>query len=852
KARPYIDRCETLAPQAAPSLALGFYHILRWAHVYFGGQDALDVALEEIASAQDQDDPTFLCYGYFHAATSYWRRSELAPALAYSRKAEDAYDPIMGKAMAQAGDFDPLVLTYITRGGYLNQLGRLHEADACLRQAHDWAREIGHPQIEATVWSYAVMMLGIRECTGAQLLECAAKARELSEKYGYQEGLDLALLGRASGLLRLGRPAESCTAYETYLAQTHARTYMQASLAWVELALARSRSDQAEPAHAAIDEAFRLIAQNADRLWDVEACRARAELALRHGGDVQTAEHDLRQAIALADSRDNRLSSLRAACTLSELLRDSGRCEEAIALLTDKLQAMPDQDHPELAPAQRLLRALQSGPTLPRDDRPSLPQGRWQRGLQVAGLASRVAAGRLRQAALAPWHAASKRDEARLRHRRDEATDVAQTLGQMRGVAMKLGQIASFATPGLNPEMQAALESLQADAPPMDFDQACRVLSEELGAPLEALFSEFDETPVAAASIGQVHRARCHDGRELAVKIQYPGLAETIRSDLANTAAVTRLAKLVMPALEPGPVVQELRERLGEELDYRHEARCQQLFYELWNGHPSLRVPRVIPELSGSRVLTAEFVHGRKLGALGAEDPALKTRVGESILRFAVGSSVRFSVFNGDPHPGNYLVDAQGKVCLLDFGCTKFWSESFAEPWMRICHALREADFAAVNEAAVETGIMKPRAGYDPQLACEYIALLQSLYTRRGVHRMSYAETHQLLRQAARPSGRFRSVARYLNMPRDMVLMYRFLFGVNTILADLKASGPWRDIFGEYYYRDPPATPLGEEEQAFRARWYAERKLNPAARYARTFEGFRPCAPFAYELWARS
>ena len=190
------------------------------------------------------------------------------------------------------------------------------------------------------------------------------------------------------------------------------------------------------------------------------------------------------------------------------------------------------------------------------------------------------------------------------------AEDVAGTLGAMKGVMMKIGQMASYVDDGLSPAVRHTLSRLQDSVPPMSPELAAGVVQEELGAPPERAFARWDPRPIAAASIGQVHRAVTLDGRAVAVKVQYPGIAETIAADLRNVALLRRMLRITAPAQDVNALVAELRDRVLEELDYRREASNQQLMADYFDGHPTIHVPRIIGPLSTRRVITSELSAG--------------------------------------------------------------------------------------------------------------------------------------------------------------------------------------------------------------------------------------------------
>jgi len=244
------------------------------------------------------------------------------------------------------------------------------------------------------------------------------------------------------------------------------------------------------------------------------------------------------------------------------------------------------------------------------------PKLRVSRGLTAMRLAAR---GGARYAASAPrlFAAAGERrqqlrDDLALR----TAQDVADTLGTMKGVLMKIGQLASYVDDGLAPPARRVLSRLQDSVPPMSPELAAGVIERELGGTPEQIFKEWDPRPIAAASIGQVHRAITTDGQAVAVKVQYPGIAQTIAADLGNVALIRSLLKMAVPSQDVTALIEELRERIGEELDYLREAEHQRLFAAYFDGHPTVRVPKIIDELSTARVITSELAAGARFAEM--------------------------------------------------------------------------------------------------------------------------------------------------------------------------------------------------------------------------------------------
>ena len=305
---------------------------------------------------------------------------------------------------------------------------------------------------------------------------------------------------------------------------------------------------------------------------------------------------------------------------------------------------------------------------------------RVERGMTALRLAAR---GGARYASNAPRLFASA-GEHRQQLRNDlalqTAEDVAVTLGTMKGVLMKLGQMASYVDDGLSPAARRTLSRLQDSVPPMSPELAAQVVTEELGRPPERAFATWDPEPIAAASIGQVHRAITHDGRAVAVKVQYPGIAETIAADLGNVALLRRMLKITAPSQDVDALLAELRERVTEELDYRREARNQQLFARYYEGHPTIGVPQIVDELSTRRVVTSDLADGARFAELAGWSQAERDLAAETIYRFVFRSLYEAHAFNGDPHPGNYLFHGGGRVTFLDFGLVKYFTAEEMRP----------------------------------------------------------------------------------------------------------------------------------------------------------------------------
>ncbi len=411
------------------------------------------------------------------------------------------------------------------------------------------------------------------------------------------------------------------------------------------------------------------------------------------------------------------------------------------------------------------------------------------------------------------------------------AANLATVLGEMKGAAMKLGQLLSFVDLDLPPEVRSAyheaLASLRDDAPAFDAAAIEQVLTEEYGRPPDEVFAAFDPTPLASASIGQVHAATLHDGRDVVVKVQYPGVAEAVRADLDNAAAFAPLGRLVAQNQEIEPLLDELRERIDDELDYERESQYQRAFALRYQEHPFIRVPEIVGELCRARVLVSERVHGTRFSTFVAEaEEADRQRVGEVIFRYAFGSIGRFRLFNGDPHPGNYLIEpdaaADGglRVAFLDYGSVKMFTRERYASMRAIEEALatghRDTALAALRDA----GFVPRRAAIDEDRVFEWF----QLYTRPVLAPQPFTFTSafasEVIRSTTDPRDPYSDMLRRLNLPSDYLLLNRIQWGLNSVLGQLQARGNWRAIRDEYIVEGAaPASPLGELDAA----WWRER-----------------------------
>jgi predicted unusual protein kinase regulating ubiquinone biosynthesis (AarF/ABC1/UbiB family) len=348
----------------------------------------------------------------------------------------------------------------------------------------------------------------------------------------------------------------------------------------------------------------------------------------------------------------------------------------------------------------------------------------------------------------------------------DPAVDrLVATLGELKGAAMKLGQVLAVGELGvLSHDQRERLGVLFDAAPALPWPEVERALAREWGGRVADRVRDIDPVPVAAASLGQVHRATLPDGRDAAIKVQYPGVADAVRADLASTTLLLRLARVVAPGSDPHEIAAGLRSAVLAELDYEREAIWQRRFWTTWRGHPWIHVPFVDAGLSTGRVLVSEWAEGRRWPEVLAKGAKTRGRFGEVIVRFSLGGPWRSGIFHADPHPGNWLVRKDGRVTVLDFGSC----------------------------AAVPSGGTPAPVRWRPP---------------HEVRRVLPDEAHRVARRL-----------RALGSSTAAVLQARLELTVVSVLAELRAERDWAAILDEYRAGGPPGSDLGVADRAF---WFA-------------------------------
>ena len=456
--------------------------------------------------------------------------------------------------------------------------------------------------------------------------------------------------------------------------------------------------------------------------------------------------------------------------------------------------------------------------------RPLIRQSRIGRLAPLARLALRIGGRYVARSPQLLFASVERRTELRHDLALRSAEEVAEELGYMKGVLMKLGQMASYVDEDMPQTFRAAMGRLQHNAPPMSPELASSVIVDELGAAPERVFARWDELPFAAASIGQVHRAITKDGRAVAVKVQYPGIARSITSDLRNVALLRRVVSAAFPGMDMQSLIEELGERLREEVDYLLEADNQEYFAQYYEGHPVIHVPRVIRELSTARVLTTELVSGDRFEKVLQWDQHERDMAAETINRFVSRSLYKLHAFNGDPHPGNYLFHGRGRVTFLDFGLTKHFNDKDLVPLVEALRCLViEKDGDCFRSALERAGFLKPGAPVPTETVVDRFGLFYSTVLQDAPMTITPAFASAIVRRFFDAKG---PLAPYSDVPRTYVVLQRINLGLYAVLGSLNATANWRRIGEEMwpFVKGPASTPIGEAEASWE-RQHTERDL---------------------------
>jgi predicted unusual protein kinase regulating ubiquinone biosynthesis (AarF/ABC1/UbiB family) len=407
------------------------------------------------------------------------------------------------------------------------------------------------------------------------------------------------------------------------------------------------------------------------------------------------------------------------------------------------------------------------------------------------------------------------------------AHELVEQLGRMRGAAMKIGQVLSTVDFTAIPESEReefkrTLAALRDDVPPLPFGKIEKLVRVELGGPVSAHFAEFEHEAFAAASIGQVHRAVTLDGEPVAVKVQYPGMAEAVENDLRNLGLLLPLVKRLAPGLDVRALAAELRERVAEELDYEIEAQNHRAMARAWRDRPFAHVPTVHTTLSSRRLLVTELLEGRRFEDVKRLGAAERDRFGEIVFRFYFGTLTHLGRASGDPHPGNYLLLDDGRVGFLDFGLMRVIDPGYLAAEHAIARATAAGDAAAVHRGMSALGYLPEPADFDPQRLLTQLRVGAEWYFEPGERRITPSYVTGLMER----SREFVDDLRMMSLPPQALLIRRMEGLVFQTLGELRASADWAALGAEYHADAPASTALGEADAEF---WGARRPLRAAA-----------------------
>jgi predicted unusual protein kinase regulating ubiquinone biosynthesis (AarF/ABC1/UbiB family) len=404
-------------------------------------------------------------------------------------------------------------------------------------------------------------------------------------------------------------------------------------------------------------------------------------------------------------------------------------------------------------------------------------------------------------------------------------------LAVMRGAAMKAGQVLStIEFPGLDEaqsaHLQQRLASLRDSVPPVSWPQMRKVIAADWEEAPERRLASIDTVPAAAASIGQVYRARTHEGADVAIKVQYPSIADTVEADMRSLRLVTPLLRQLMPGLEVRDVLDELRERIVEECDYELEASNHRRVERYWRGHPFVRVPAVDTTLSRRRVLVTEWIDGIGFDEVLTQPEAVRDRYAQIVYRFFYGTAAELGLTLGDPHPGNYLLCPDGRVAFFDFGMMRRLPPDYLRREAVIARAMRESDAAGVLAGMGALGYLPgDPSGWDGELLLEYMREISWwLYSDEPVRLAPedlWGSTEVLRGEDSR--GQIAQLRR-MTLPAEALLLRRMEGLMFQTATALRASAPWGRLLEELIERGEPVGELGAQHAA----WLADRGGGPA------------------------
>lgn len=435
-----------------------------------------------------------------------------------------------------------------------------------------------------------------------------------------------------------------------------------------------------------------------------------------------------------------------------------------------------------------------------------IPTGRFQRFMKLSSLSGQVTASVLGQKVKGIFQKEEDRLKSALETQVRNAERMVETMGHLKGAVMKVGQMISLHDgEGMPREISEILSKLQSQAPPLTYARIREQFMHSFSLPPEELFAEFSLEPLASASLGQVHRARTRgaldgdprsptrEGVAVAVKIQYPGIADTISSDLKNLRAMLDTMGIVSRRFDSEGIFVEIRARLLEEVDYVQEAINLETFRDLFANDPRVVIPRYFPHLSSDRILTMELIEGMSTQEMldAGLSQAQRNQIGYDILDIFLKQILHFDMVHADPHHGNYLFLPEGRIALLDFGCVKRLPPGFMNNYRALTRASMDNDTTAMVRALVELGFLKDDQDAKANaLLCEISRLFLTPVIEDREYDYGTSELHL---EAADIPKRFLALGK-MAFPPDALYVNRVLFGLYFLLRKLGAKGNWHRL----------------------------------------------------------
>jgi predicted unusual protein kinase regulating ubiquinone biosynthesis (AarF/ABC1/UbiB family) len=440
-------------------------------------------------------------------------------------------------------------------------------------------------------------------------------------------------------------------------------------------------------------------------------------------------------------------------------------------------------------------------------------------GSLVAAQGGRVAGGR----ALDKLRSDEARERAQAKRTADVVEQIVVQLGKMKGAAMKVGQVLStIEFPGMEEEgadrIQRRMAELRDNAPSVPWPRLEKLMAAEWGEPVSKVLADIETEAMAAASIGQVHRARTHEGVDVAIKVQYPGIAEAVDADLRNLKLLMPLLARIAPGLDTKALAEELRERITEELDYELEAASHRRVWRLWRDHPHVLIPRVDTELSTRRVLVTELHEGMRFDDLKNADDARRDRVAEIVHRFYYVTAGDHDIALGDPHPGNWQSLEDGRVVIFDFGMLRDVPRGYLYREGPAVRAVHEQDADALFEVMRDLGYLGPDGAKfteRKELLLAHMTIAAAWLIEDQPFRLSPEVQREMGQQLFRLGPAWRSMVRDFSVARESVLLRRMADLLFTGFCQLRAAADWWALAQELQIDGEPRTELAREHAAW-------------------------------------